>query len=104
DSVEVQPLIERLLDLYAPDIESHGVEVVQQVDPLTLRLDREGLKLALRNLIGNALKFSCSASTPNIKIGASRRGQSCLIWVKDNGVGFDMQYHDRIFGIFQRLH
>lgn len=104
DSVEVQILIERLLELYAPDIESHGVEVVQQVEPLVLSLDREGLKLALRNLIGNALKFSRGASVPRIEIGASRKGQSCLIWVKDNGVGFDMQYHERIFGIFQRLH
>lgn len=104
DAVEVQSLIERLLELFAPDIERHGVEVVQQVEPLTLRLDREGLKLALRNLIGNALKFSGSGSAPRIEIGVSQRGQSCLIWVKDNGVGFDMQYHDRIFGIFQRLH
>ncbi|MBA4266695.1 MAG: hypothetical protein C0453_16585, partial [Comamonadaceae bacterium] len=104
DEVEVQILIERLLELYAPDIESHGVEVVQQVEPLVLSLDREGLKLALRNLIGNALKFSCGARVPRIEIGASRKGQSCLIWVKDNGVGFDMQYHERIFGIFQRLH
>jgi signal transduction histidine kinase len=104
DSVEVQPAIERLLELYASDIERNRAEVVQQVEPLTLRLDREGFKLALRNLIGNALKFSCSAAAPRIEIGASQRGQSCLIWVKDNGVGFDMQYHDRIFGIFQRLH
>lgn len=104
DAVEVQPLVERLLELYAPDIERDGVEVAQQIEPLTLRLDREGLKLALRNLIGNALKFSGSAPAPRIEIGASQRGQSCLIWVKDNGVGFDMQYHDRIFGIFQRLH
>jgi len=104
DAVEVQPLIERLLELYAPDIERNGVEVAQQIEPLILRLDREGLKLALRNLIGNALKFSGSAAAPLIEIGASQRGQCCLIWVKDNGVGFDMQYHDRIFGIFQRLH
>jgi signal transduction histidine kinase len=104
DAVEVQPLIERLLELYAPDIERHSVEIEQQVEALTLRLDREGLKLALRNLIGNALKFSSSAASPRVEIGAMQRGQNCLIWVKDNGVGFDMQYHDRIFGIFQRLH
>src|SRR5690606_13697752 len=104
DAVEVQPLIERLLELYAPDIERNSVEVAQQIEPHILRLDREGLKLALRNLIGNAFKFSGSAAAPLIEIGASQHGQCCLIWVKDNGVGFDMQYHDRIFGIFQRLH
>lgn len=107
DPVAVQPLIERVLAMYAPDIERHGIEVVQTIEPLTLQLDGEALKLALRNLIGNALKFGRGGSLSRIEIGARRQGDRCLIWVRDHGVGFDMQYHDRIFGIFgifQRLH
>ncbi len=104
DPVAVQPLVDRVLAFYASDIERGGVEVVRTLEPLTLRLDGEALKLALRNLVGNALKFSRDGSRPRVEIGARRQGEHCLIWVKDHGVGFDMQYHDRIFGIFQRLH
>lgn len=104
DPVEVSGVVDRVLEMYDADIERGGVQVVCTVEPLTLRLDREGLNLALRNLVGNALKFSQGQPDPRVEIGARREGDRCLIWVKDRGVGFDMQYHDRIFGIFQRLH
>lgn len=68
-----------------------------------LSCDAEGLALALRNLLDNALKFSRGAAHPEIEIGAREQGRSWLLWVRDNGIGFDMRYHDRIFGIFQRL-
>lgn len=104
DPVEVASVVDRVLEMYESDITRDQVVVVREVEPLTLRLDREGLNLALRNLVGNALKFSRGQPDPRVEIGARREGNRCLIWVKDRGVGFDMQYHDRIFGIFQRLH
>jgi len=64
----------------------------------------ESLSRALHNLIDNALKFTRGVAQPSIEIGSHTTGQAVLIWVKDNGIGFDMQYHDRIFEIFQRLH
>jgi PAS domain S-box-containing protein len=70
---------------------------------IRLRADREGLQVILRNLLSNARKFTRGAAAPAIQIGARRDGPQVLIWVRDNGIGFDMRFHDRIFEIFQRL-
>jgi PAS domain S-box-containing protein len=102
-AVELQPLVALVLESHAADIAAAGTEVSLQLAPMTLRLDREGLAVVLRNLVGNAIKFSASRDQPQVEIGARIEGNRRILWVKDNGVGFDMQYHDRIFGIFQRL-
>jgi signal transduction histidine kinase len=60
--------------------------------------------MALRNLLENALKFSRDVSQPAIEITGRDSGSACILSVRDNGVGFDMKFHDRIFEIFQRLH
>jgi signal transduction histidine kinase len=62
------------------------------------------MSVVLRNLVGNALKFSRESHPSAIEIGARTDAGRRILWVRDNGVGFDMQYHDRMFGIFQRLH
>jgi len=74
------------------------------LEPMTLVLDRDGMAVVLRNLIGNAVKFSRASASPRVEIGARSEAGRRILWVRDNGVGFDMKYHDRIFGIFQRLH
>ena len=101
--LELIPLIRRVLDANSADIERTGARVNVCVAPLVLRLDREGLALALRNLVSNALKFTKPNEAPVIDIGSTDTGSGHLLWVRDQGIGFDMQYHDRIFGIFQRL-
>jgi PAS domain S-box-containing protein len=65
--------------------------------------DPEGLGIVLRNLIDNAIKFSQHASDQTIEIAADVDGRHCLISVRDNGIGFDMRFSDKIFEIFQRL-
>jgi PAS domain S-box-containing protein len=101
--VALLPLVELVLEGHGADIAAAGTAVRLQVEPLTLRLDREGLAVVLRNLVGNAVKFSQGNPQPVVEIGARSESGQCRLWVKDNGVGFDMKYHDRIFGIFQRL-
>ncbi|MDQ7745135.1 PAS domain S-box protein [Hydrogenophaga pseudoflava] len=66
--------------------------------------DPKGLAIALRNLIDNALKFTPAGQAPQIRIEAQTRGDRVLLSVADQGIGFDMKHHDRIFGMFQRLH
>lgn len=56
------------------------------------------------NLLSNAIKFSRSKPEPKISVGGRVEGGEAVYYVKDNGVGFDMQYSGKLFGVFQRLH
>lgn len=56
------------------------------------------------HLIGNAVKFSAGIDRPRIQIGSAIEGENVVYSVRDNGVGFDMAYADKLFGMFQRLH
>ncbi|MDW8468013.1 MAG: ATP-binding protein [Burkholderiales bacterium] len=57
------------------------------------------------NLIANALKFSRGARPPRVEIGGAPAAAGFVeYWVRDNGVGFDMRYSAKLFGVFQRLH
>jgi two-component system sensor histidine kinase ChiS len=67
--------------------------------------DRAMLRIVLVNLIANALKFTRSRTPAQIEIGCERKDETeTVIFVRDNGVGFDMTYTDKLFGVFQRLH
>ena len=56
------------------------------------------------NLLSNAIKFSSTRKPAVIEVGSYRKGKEDVYYVKDNGVGFDMQYKAKLFGVFQRLH
>lgn len=56
------------------------------------------------NLISNALKFTKTRERPAIEIGSTREQNETVFYVKDNGVGFDMKFADKLFGVFERLH
>lgn len=66
--------------------------------------DRAMLRQLWVNLIGNAIKFTRPRAQPKIEIGGSSRAGEDAYWIKDNGVGFQMEYAHKIFGVFQRLH
>jgi PAS domain S-box-containing protein len=66
--------------------------------------DRNLLRLALENLLGNAWKFSSKAASPRIEVGFGEHNGRQAYFVRDNGVGFDMAYYDQLFKPFQRLH
>lgn len=66
--------------------------------------DRALLRQVWTNLIANALKYSSSTPMARVEIGAKDAPEEVVYWVKDNGVGFDMRYVDKLFGVFQRLH
>jgi light-regulated signal transduction histidine kinase (bacteriophytochrome) len=69
-----------------------------------VRADPVFMQVALENLIGNALKYSATRAPARIEISGESTGDSHIIRVTDNGVGFDMKYVDKLFGVFQRLH
>ena len=62
------------------------------------------LRQVLTNLFDNALKFSRTREQAVIEIGSFREYRQCIVFVRDNGVGFDPAYADKLFGVFQRLH
>ena len=66
--------------------------------------DRSLIKQVLINLLSNAIKFTRDREDPLIEVGGTRTKTENVYFVRDNGVGFDMQYHDKLFGVFQRLH
>ena len=62
------------------------------------------MKQAWINLITNALKYSRNKEKRDIEIGCSNANGTLTYYIKDNGIGFDMQYYEKLFGAFQRLH
>jgi light-regulated signal transduction histidine kinase (bacteriophytochrome) len=65
----------------------------------------EGLfRQALLNILSNAVKFTQTKENPEIRVGYERTDESHIFYVRDNGVGFDMKYADKLFDMFQRMH
>jgi PAS domain S-box-containing protein len=82
-----------------------GRQLQFKVQPLPPALgDRPLLRQALGNLISNAIKYTRPRAVAEIEIGGRTEGGEGLYYVKDNGVGFDMRYVGKLFGVFQRLH
>ena len=76
-----------------------------KIDPVPPGMgDRSLIKQVLVNLLSNAVKFTRPREVPMIEVGGYATGAENVYYVRDNGVGFDMQYHDKLFGVFQRLH
>jgi len=73
-------------------------------DPLPrVKADERQLEQLFQNLVGNAIKYH-GAEPPRVHVGANRNNGNWEFSIKDNGIGIDPQYNDRIFVIFQRLH
>lgn len=74
-------------------------------DPLpVVRADKTQLRQLFQNLVGNAIKFRSPGRPPEIHVSARQDREHWLFSVQDNGIGFEQQYEDKVFKIFQRLH
>ncbi len=84
---------------YPPDRISFSRTNLEEVEA-----DPNLLRQVWANLISNALKYSCNCPVAEIEVGSVCDGNEITYWIRDNGVGFDMQYKHKLFGVFQRLH
>jgi signal transduction histidine kinase len=96
-------LVEDVITLLAPETEGRQVEWKIGQLPF-VECDPILMPQVFQNLISNALKYSRPRSPAVIEIGQTEKEGEKVIFVKDNGVGFDMKYSDKLFGVFQRLH
>ncbi len=71
---------------------------------LNTHCDENLIRIALENLLGNALKYSSNNLNAVIEFGCQQQNGETVFYIRDNGVGFDMQYVSKLFGAFQRLH
>ncbi|WGV28789.1 sensor histidine kinase [Halotia branconii] len=99
---EVETALERALSNLRQRILETGATITHDALPTVMAGSTQLMQL-FQNLIANAIKFR-SDQPPQIHIGAERLEDEWLFWVKDNGIGIDPQFSDRIFVIFQRLH
>lgn len=70
----------------------------------TIQCDQNLIKQVWINLLSNAIKYSAKKEDPRVEIGCERKNDQYRFFVKDNGAGFNMEYADKLFGVFERLH
>jgi light-regulated signal transduction histidine kinase (bacteriophytochrome) len=103
-AVTPRQIVDILLLDRAEEVQRRALQVDNQLPPVIVRSDYESVYQAINAVIDNAFKFTRTIPAPRIEIGGEDKGRSLLIWVRDNGIGFDMRFHERIYEIFQRLH
>ena len=91
-----------LVNLKSRIVESHSVITVDNLP--VIFADKTQMMQVFQNLIANAIKFQPKENIPEIKISAEKRPDEWLFSVKDNGIGIDKKYHEKVFVIFKQLH
>ena len=102
--VDLHELVRQVQGDFMAETETRGI--LWKIDLLpTVRADAALLRMVLANLIANAVKFTGARAQAQIEIGCLPTGkQETVIFIRDNGAGFDPLYADKLFGVFQRLH
>ncbi len=101
--VKLDQLARKVIDGMAQEREGRDIEFVI-ADMPTWQVDAGLLQQVFVNLLSNAVKFTREREKARIEVGYRMDGQTLVVFVKDNGVGFNMKYMNKLFGVFQRLH
>jgi light-regulated signal transduction histidine kinase (bacteriophytochrome) len=102
--VNLNELIQEIISEFKPETEGRNIQWNIALLPV-ITGDQAMLRVVMTNLISNALKFTRPMPVAEIEIGYEKKDDAgVVIFVQDNGVGFDMAYVDKLFGVFQRLH
>ncbi len=103
DTVDMDAVVEDVLDELRPACSERALTMEVQSLPLA-EGDRSMIQQVYTNLLSNALKFTQEEDDAYIEIGSYAENGTTVYYVKDNGAGFDMNYTDKLFGVFERLH
>ncbi len=101
--IDMNQVVEVELDLATKISENDKLKLIKHKLPQA-KGDIVLIKQVWQNLISNAIKYSSKVEFPIIEIGSFIKDEHVVYFIKDNGVGFDMKYHHKIFGVFERLH
>jgi PAS domain S-box-containing protein len=103
-TIHLEQLIKGVIGEIAPD--TQGRKIIWRVGTLPICYgDPSLLRLVFSNLVSNAVKFTRTRNQAEIEINSlNHMPDEVVVFVKDNGVGFDIKYKDKLFGVFQRLH
>jgi two-component system, sensor histidine kinase and response regulator len=101
-SINTEQLVRNIVNEISPVVNNHAKVQFHSLPPANA--DYTLIKQVWVNLISNGLKYSAKKKEPLIEIGSHSQAAETVYYVKDNGAGFDMQYADKLFGVFQRLH
>jgi light-regulated signal transduction histidine kinase (bacteriophytochrome) len=96
-------ILEEVMEPLRQDNSNRTIEWIVSKLP-SVFCDGSMLRLVWMNLLGNAVKFTRTRESARIEIGVIDEDNEIVFFVRDNGVGFDMQYAQKLFGVFQRLH
>jgi len=102
-TIELEVLLNRLIMEQTTISNVNNIKWIIDKLPIVYA-DLAMLTVVLNNLISNAIKYSSKQENPIIEIGSLSNETEEIVFIKDNGVGFDMEYADKLFGVFQRLH
>ena len=103
EAVSLTNVAEEAVEMVAGQIAARGVNVEVAPEMPVVHGDRVRLVEVFQNLIDNAVKFIGDQQRPRVEIGATKENGEILCYVRDNGIGIDSRYHEKVFGLFERL-
>ena len=101
--IDMEELARKVFEELQPSVDHAKLQLEIATIPPVMG-DRALMHQVFVNLLSNAIKFTRHRETAVIRVGGSIEGDEAVYFVQDNGAGFDMQYADKLFGVFQRLH
>ncbi|HXD22588.1 MAG TPA: HAMP domain-containing sensor histidine kinase [Gemmatimonadaceae bacterium] len=102
--VELRDVVHDALAQVDGDLAASGGAVTVEPDLPAVRAHRVALVQSVANLVANGLKFVPKGRAPALRVRAERLNGTTKLWVEDNGIGIDPTHHERVFGVFERLH
>lgn len=103
-SVDLNEVVRDVVNKHTPEINDQGLAVVVEEGLPMVQGSRERLAEVFDNLVVNALKYACDGAEPGLVIGTRAGSGEVRVFVQDNGPGIEEAFHEKVFGLFERLH